>query len=134
MKLHTTNYINTLIEIAEDCPVQTGAVPPDREPKSAARREYEMLVGHPYRYTSDDVIYETKGKLKELSREEFFSKGQPCFRASALTKRYGWGVHSDEESKIALYAVDSPEYHNLAADPTIAHLQAMHSSKKPASL
>lgn len=130
MKQRTTNYYNTLIEVAEDCPVRFGEAPPDKEPKSVARQEYEMLVGHPYHYTSDEVIFAIKGKPKGLSREEFFTKGQPCLRASALTKRYGWGVHSDDEGRIALYAIDSPEYQRLAADPNVTHLQALHSGKK----
>lgn len=89
-----------------------------------------MLVDSPYRYTSDDVIYETKGAPKGIGREAFFAKGQPCFRASALTKRYGWGVHSDAEGKIAIYAMESPEYGRLASDKSIDHLKAMRNKRK----
>ena len=130
MKQHTTNYYNTFIEAAEDCPVQFAEAPPDKEPKSAARLEYEMLIDTPYRHTSDDVIYGIKGKPKGVSREDFFSKGQPCFRASALTKRYGWGVHSDAEGRIAIYAVGSAEYDRLSADENVRHIRAMRIGKK----
>ena len=130
MKQYTTNYKDTFIEIAEDCPVQTAEVPPLKEPMSAARLEYEMLTGHPYQYTSDDVIYETKGRLKGVSREDFFSKGQPCFRASALTKRYGWGIHNDKDGKIAIYAHSSDEYKRFASDESIRHIRAMRNGKK----
>ena len=129
MKQHTTNYYNTFIEAAEDCPVQAAETPPAKEPKSAARLEYEMLIDAPYLYTSDDVIYEIKGKLKGVSREDFFARGQPCFRASALTKRYGWGVHSDMEGRIAIYAVGSAEYDRLATDESIRHIRAMRCKK-----
>ena len=37
MKQHTTNYVNTFIEVAEDCPATTGTIPPDKTPKTAAR-------------------------------------------------------------------------------------------------
>jgi len=84
MKQHTTNYIDTLIEVAEGCPVQAAEAPPAKQPKSAARLAYEMLIGDPYRYTSDDVLYETMGSPKGLSRKAFFAKPQPCLRASAL--------------------------------------------------
>ena len=132
MKQHTTNYANTFIEAAEDCPAASGIAPPDKIPKTAARAEYDMLSGSPYRYTSDDVIFATKGEPKGVSRDTFFSKGQPCFRASALTKRYGWGVHSDGDGKIALYAVDSDEYKRLSADENIKHVRAMRQTSKTA--
>ena len=130
MKQHTTNYTDAFIAVSEDCPAQTAEIPPAKEPKSAARLEYDMLAEHPYQYTSDDVIYETKGKSKGISREDFFLKGQPCFRASALTKRYGWGVHSDKDCKIALYAMESQEYSRLVADVHVKQLTAMRNSRK----
>jgi len=129
MKQHTANYIDAFIEVSEDCPVSAAAIPPLKEPKPAARMEYEMLVGRPYEYTSDDGIYEIKGKPKGIGREEFFSKGQPCFRASALTKRYGWGIHSDGEGKIAIVAMESEEYRRFAADTRLLHLFAMRNGK-----
>ncbi len=130
MKMHSTNYFDTFIEIAEDCPVSAAEVPPAKEPKTAAQIEYEMLAGNPYAHTSDDVLYESNGRRRGASREDFFSKGQPCFRSSALTKRYGWGVHSDKDGKIALYAVESAEYRRLCAEECTKHVKAMRSSKK----
>jgi len=130
MKQFTTNYTDTFIEISEDCPATVGLVPPDKTPKTAARAEYEMLSGNPYRYTSDDVIYMTKGSPKGIAREAFFSKGQPCFRASALARRYGWGVHSDGEGRIAIYAMDSDEYLRLSTDENIRHIHAMRQSRR----
>jgi len=129
MRQFTTNYVSTFIEVAEDCPVSKGEAPPEKEPKTSARIEYELLKDSPYRYTSDDVLYESNGKRRGIAREEFFSKGQPCFRASALTKKYGWGVHSDENGKIAIYSADSEEYGRLSKDNSLKHLKAMRSSK-----
>jgi hypothetical protein len=31
--IHTTNYFNTFIEVAEDCPVIVAEVPPQKEEK-----------------------------------------------------------------------------------------------------
>jgi hypothetical protein len=84
-----------------------------------------MLHGKAYRYTSDDVVYAVKGASKGITRSDFFAKGQPCFRASPLTKRYGWGVHCDSEGRIALYAAGSPEYAQLAGDKTLKQVKAM---------
>ena len=57
--------------------------------------------------------------------EAFYAKGQPCLRASALGKRYGWCVHVNEAAKVAGYAVDPAEYKRLARDPAVAHTRAM---------
>jgi len=127
--MHTTNYFGAFIAIAEDCPVTAAEVPPVRDPKSAAQIQYEMLAGHPYEYTSDDVLYISNGERRGQRREAFFSKGQPCFRSSPLIKRYGWGMHSNAEGKIALYPVGSDEYKRLAADTSLTQLKGMRSSR-----
>ena len=135
--MHTTNYINTFIEIADDSPTSTAQVPPLKvDNKTAANIQFEMIIDHPYKYTSDDVLFNvfatknsvSKTDLKE-EREKFFSKGQPCMRASALTKRYGWGVHANEEGKVALYGVDSDEYKKMVKDKKLQHVKAMRSKK-----
>jgi hypothetical protein len=130
MKKHSTNYFHTFIEVAEDCGVPKAEAPPSKEPKTAAQIEYEMLFERPYEYSSDDVLYESNGARRCISRDEFFAKGQPCFRASALTKRYGWGVHSNEDGKIALYAIESDDYKRLSSEEGIKHLKAMRSNRK----
>jgi len=129
-KLHTTNYYNTFIEIADDSKATEGSAPPAKEPKTAAQIQYEMLIDSPYHYTSDDVLYVSNGQRRGLSREEFFSKGQPCFRTSALCKRYGWGIHCDHEGKVAIYAVGSAQYDTLKRDENIKQIMAIRSSRK----
>jgi hypothetical protein len=136
--MHTTNYYDTFIQIAEDCPVTKAEVPPSKAgDKTIANLQFEMIIDNPYRYTSDDVIfhgYAVKNKLTGKTaltdaRESFFSKGQPCMRAAALTKRYGWGVHSNAEGKIAIYAADSAEYKKFAKDKLLKQLKAMKSKR-----
>ena len=135
--MKTTNYFNTLIEIATDCPVTLGDIPPIRgNKKSVANYQYEMLVDSPYQYSSDDVLFTVFALRKGISeedwpaaREAFFSKDQPCFRASPLPKRYGWGVHSNADGKIALVAVDSDEYQQLLADESVTKKKAMRSKR-----
>jgi len=137
-KQHTTNYYNTFIEVAEDSPATHGEQPKARgDNKTAAELQYDMLAKHPYKYTSDDVlfqVYATKNDLTKAeykkAREEFFSKGQPCFRASPLTKRYGFGIHADDKGKIALYGVDTPQYKAFTKDANVKKVKAMRSSKK----
>ena len=137
MKTHTTNYTNTFIEVAEDCPVQSAEIPPIKgDNKTIANLQYEMVFNNPYKYTSDDVLfhcYTMRNSIPasemEKSRQTFFSKGQACMRASALPKRYGFGVHHNEESKMAILPLESEEYKKLASDPKLKHLKAMKSKK-----
>ena len=137
-QVKTTNYHNTFIEVAEDCPVKFGEMPMQKGgARTAAVLQYEMIISNPYRYSSDDVlfgVFAIKNNIDKTDfaseREKFFSKGQPCFRSSPLTKRYGWGVHSDADGKIALYAMDSSEYKKWATDKRYVHLKAMRSKRK----
>lgn len=137
MKPHTTNYLNTFIEVSEDCPVAWGEVPPVKgDNKTVANIQYELLVRNPYKYTSDDVLFLVFAQRNDLieseletARKQFFSKGQACFRSSPLTKRYGWGIHSNTECKIAMYGCETEEYRKLVADKTLKTLKAMKSHK-----
>ncbi len=136
--MHSTNYYNTFIEIAEDCKHDSGVIPPIKdEKKTIANLQFEILFEHPYKYSSDEVLFAVfarrKGFLQEELEEEkkhYFSKGQPCFRASPLSKSYGWGVHSNSDGKIAIYGVETDEYKNLLEDESIKKIKAMRSRKK----
>ena len=135
---HTTNYYNSFIQIAEDCKTDKGEMPPIRgEKKSIANLQFDLLFEGPYKWTSDEVLFGVyairkefnKGELDE-QREHYFSKGQPCFRASPLTKSYGWGIHSNEEGKIAMYGAETEEYQKFVADESIKKVKAMRSRRK----
>ena len=134
--MHTTNYVNTFIEVADDCKAETAKVPPEKAAKNVAQMQFEMISQHPYQYTSDEVIfsiYASRNQIAtaelETKQAEFFSKGQACLRASPLGKTYGWGIHHDAESKVAIYALASNEYNRLKNDPSLKHLKAMKSAR-----
>lgn len=99
--MKTTNYTDTFIEVAEDCPVELAEIPPRKvDLKTVANLQYDMIKNNPYKFTSDDVIFNIYALKNDVTkkefnkeRERFFSKGQPCLRSSPLAKRYGWGVH-----------------------------------------
>lgn len=139
MKTHTTNYFNTFIEVAEDCPLDFGEPPVSKKEKkkTVAERQYELIAGHPYKFTSDEVVFQIYAEKNELlpgeheqARNDFFSKGQPCLRASPLGKRYGFGIHYDAEGRMALYGAETTAYKQLMADPAVKKLKAMRTSKK----
>jgi len=138
MKIHTTNYQNTFIEVAEDCPTTNGEAPQQKgDKKTVANIEFDMISKNPYKYSSDDVLFQVFADKNDLTKsefsqakEQFFSKGQACFRASPLTKRYGWGIHNDENGKIALYGMETPEYQRLSKDKNLKVVKAMRTSRK----
>ena len=136
--MHTTNYLETFIEVAEDCPVKKAEIPQLKNgEKTIAFIHYELISNHPYKFTSDDVIFNTfvqKNNIGEENLESerinFFSKGQACLRTSPLTKRYGWGVHSDKDGKVAIYSIESNEYKNYCNNSSLKHLKGMRSQRK----
>ncbi|OFX51007.1 MAG: hypothetical protein A2046_06170 [Bacteroidetes bacterium GWA2_30_7] len=136
--MKTTNYFNTFIEIADDCPVTKAEIPPIKgDKKTVANLQYDLISANPYKYTSDEIIFQVhtdKNDIMdcelEIERNMFFSKGQPCFRSSPLAKRYGWGIHSNSEGKIAIFAFDSDEYSKLLKDSSLKILKAMRSKKE----
>lgn len=134
--MHTTNYVETFIEVAEDCPTDHAVEPPTKDEPTIAQLHYELISAHPYAFTSDDVVFETYARRagipdeeRDAARAAFFSKGQPCLRSSPLGKRYGWGVHHDAEGRVALVPRESAEYERFAADGDTAHTRAMRSRR-----
>jgi hypothetical protein len=137
MSTKSTNYYNTFIEVADDCPVTAAEVPQSKgDSKTVPVLQYEMIAIHPYAYTQDDVLFEVFAERngiaaedKPAARERFFAKDQACLRSSSLGKRYGWGIHNDKDGKVALYAVESDEYKRFVNDRAIKHLKAMRSKR-----
>lgn len=136
MKFHTTNYFDTFIEVSEDSKASCGTKPPTKEKITVAETQYELIVKNPYKYTSDDILFQvfadkndlTKTEYK-LAREQFFSKGQPCLRTSPLTKTYGFGIHCDSNGKVAIYGMETPEYEKFIADKKMKKVKAMRSKR-----
>lgn len=132
---HTTNYTDTLITIAPDSKAASASPPPVGK-GTVAERQFAMLAGHDYEFTSDDVtftVHADRAGLAEAdrpaARAAFFAKGQPCLRTSPLPKTYGWGIHSDTAGRVALVPVGSPRYDELLADAATTTTAAMTSRR-----
>ncbi|PZD96728.1 hypothetical protein DNH61_05890 [Paenibacillus sambharensis] len=131
------NYYGTFIQVADDCPVTAAEVPKTKgSARTVAVMQYDMIVNYPYQYTQEDILFEIFAARTGIAegnqsseREKFFSKGQPCLRTSPLAKRYGWGIHFDDQGKAALYAVESADYERLKHTPGIKQVKAMRSSR-----
>lgn len=133
----TTNYLNTFIAVAPDCPVDAPAVPPTNAAKpTVATLQFDLLAGHPYELTSDEILFAVHAIRAEIpkaaidaERARFLAKDQACLRASPLGKRYGWGTHHDEQGRVALHGIGTAEYERLANLPGLAHKAAMRSAR-----
>lgn len=118
---------DTFVLVAPDCPVTSAIVPAGRGSNPTVPViQYELLTARPYTLTLEDLIFETHVRRAGLPRAEaetrsaairaeLFAKPQACMQASALPKRYGWGVHYDGHGRLALHAVESKEYRRFAA-------------------
>jgi hypothetical protein len=134
-------YRNTLIQVSPDSTAVTGMVPAPRGGKlTIPQLEYQLISAQPYALTQDEVQFEVHVRhrgfqprdLKERRHQllaDFFGHSRACLRVSSLPKTYGWGIHFDGAGRVALYAVDSPEYRRLSQDPAQTLLYAMRSAR-----
>ena len=135
--VHSTNYFDTFIEVADDCPAVTGQIPPvNANAPSVATIQFELISQHPYAFTSDEIIFRVYAIKNDLAvsdyaiaKKEFFSKGQACLRSSALVKRYGWGIHADHRGKVALIGLETDDYKKYCSDISLKKVKAMRSKK-----
>lgn len=123
--MHTTNYQNFFISVAPDSKAESGISPKE---STAAGKVLLAVREEPYQHLSDDLIFGMfceKNGVEPTPEEkaDYFSKGRACFRANALGKRYGWGLHYDAAGRIAAYAVDSPEYADFQAKVAAGELE-----------
>ncbi|MGV3587549.1 MAG: DUF6157 family protein [Adhaeribacter sp.] len=135
------SYKNTLIKVAVDCPVSKSEIPVAKtKNKPVHVFQYELLTAKPYTYNHEELVYQVFVLQKEIPaatletdadkiKQELFSKGHPCMRASSLTKRYGWGAHYNQEGRIAIYPLESDEYKTLLEAENIKVVPAMKSKR-----
>ncbi|GJD48584.1 hypothetical protein OPKNFCMD_1307 [Methylobacterium crusticola] len=120
---------NCFVTIAADCPAKVGTVPGERGgAPSVPAIQHALLTAEPYRYDHEGLIWEVHRRHKGVAgegleaaaaRRALLSRSHPCMRASALPKRYGWGVHYDDAGRIAIYGAETERYRELAAGPAV---------------
>lgn len=135
-------YYDTFIAVADDCKTDVAKVPQPRgTKKTVAEVQFEMLDGKPFVHTMEDVLFHTWFDRQhadddladdevQAMRDDYFSTGRACLRASPLTKTHGWGVVFDSEGRAALVASESDEYERYLKDPDLTVVKAMRSKRK----
>ena len=100
-----------LIEVAGDSEVDHAMEPPDGGTKKNIQRiMYEVLIENPYRYTEIELLHEVH--VVRRNRDDLKLKSYTIKR-SPLVKRFGWGIHRNQEGKLALISVESDLYREL---------------------
>jgi len=132
--MHSTNYFNCLITVADDCKKDHGTIP--REKLTIANYHFKQITTQPLVLNSDDIIfntYATRMNIAESDLEDerirFFSTGQACLRTSPLAKSYGWGIYFNETGKVKLVDSASEEYNLLIKDISVKKIPAMRNKK-----
>lgn len=132
--MHTTNYFDTIILPSPDCSAAAATLP--AKPGAVAALQYERLAANPYTFTSDDLQFDIHADRKEIAaddrgsaRMEFYSKGQPCLRASPLVKTLGWALHHDSQGRVALVDPAGATFADLMTRDEITKLSGMRSKR-----
>ncbi|MBR8657417.1 hypothetical protein KDH83_29285 [Achromobacter sp. Marseille-Q0513] len=130
----TTNYVDTFILASADSKARAGVAP--ARPGTVAALQYGLLRDAPYRYTSDELLFEVHASRQGIDQagrkaawDAFFARSQACLRASPLVKQFGWGLHHDGQGKVALVGVETDAYRRLAADQALKVVPGMRSSR-----
>lgn len=131
------NYRDTLILISDDCSVRKSRVPEsNRKRQTIAEIEHRLLSEKPVFYTQDELQFEVHMEHKDISEDRrdeekvrFLKKSRACMRASALPKRFGWGIYFDSNGKAELIPVESKRYQDLKERNDIKKLKAMKSKR-----
>lgn len=66
MKVHTTNNLDTFIEVAGDTKADCGKIPPEKNKKNCCRNTIRSYTINPYKYTSDDIFFHVFVNRKDL--------------------------------------------------------------------
>lgn len=129
----TTNYTDAFISVAPDRAATECTEP---RPNTNAALQLAMLCDHPYRYTSDDLLFAAhvhrnavRVTESNAERATFVAKPRACLRASPLVKSYGWGLHHDAHERVAAYGIETKTYKQLISDAGLKQTQGMRSKR-----
>lgn len=132
-------YAQTLIAVADDCPVGVAEIPVQKgEKATVAALQDRLLADHPYRFTQAEVLFHTSLRatrstdweaLRDAHRDDFFIQPRACLRTSPLPRQDGWGQHFDSQGRVALYAVDSEASRRLLTAADLKVIKVLRSKR-----
>ena len=134
--MHTTDYFDTFIAVAEDCPVDAAEVPTAKSAPTIASLHHDLIAAAPYALTSDEVIFETFAIRSAIPDDERdAARGASSRRVSRVCAPRPWanatGGARTMTAKVGSpsFAVGTPEYERLAKDASLTQTRAMRSRR-----
>jgi hypothetical protein len=105
------DLVNTLITIAQSSS-NTSFAPESKSKKKTVKEVlFKVLKENPYKYKQYDLFYEVH--INQLKKSEELKLEKYKLQRSELCALLGWGIHGNEEGKLALVSAESPEYKEL---------------------
>ena len=111
------DLINTLITVAESYS-KTSVIPESKSKKETVKEVvYRVLKENPYKFKQYELFYEVHINQREKSTALKLEKYK--LQRSELCALLGWGIHGDQQGKLAIMPVESSEYMELLNNPNI---------------
>lgn len=116
------DLVNALITVAESSS-KTSIIPTSKSNKETVKEVvYRVLKANPYKYKQNELFYEVH--ISELKKSKSLKLETYKLQRSELCSLLGWGIHGDEQGRLALVPVESSEYKSLLANPSITKKKA----------
>jgi hypothetical protein len=111
------DLVNTLITVAESSS-KTSEIPVSKTGKKTVTTTlFKVLKENPYQFKQYDLFYEVH--INQLKNSKALKLETYKLQRSNLCALLGWGIHGNEEGKLALVPVESSEYKELLNNPNI---------------
>ena len=114
-----------LIIISEDSPTEKSLAP--KKEGTVEYIKYHLLLENPYVFTEKEFFEEVHFNIREKRHLRISSYS---LKRVGLAKRYGWGIHIDKKSRIAIVRCESKLYEKLLIDPMVKKSKAYRNKKK----
>jgi hypothetical protein len=105
------DLVNTLITIAESSSDASVTLESKSKKETVKEVLFKVLKENPYKYKQYDLFYEVH--INQLKKSEELKLEKYKLQRSELCALLCWGIHGNEEGKLALVAAESPEYMGL---------------------
>jgi len=116
------DLVNALITVAESS-AKTSIIPTSKSKKETVKEVvYRVLNENPYKYKQNDLFYEVH--INQMKKDKTLKLEKYKLQRSELCSLLGWGIHGDEEGRLALVPIESSEYKSLLENPSITKKKA----------
>jgi hypothetical protein len=116
------DLVNALITIAESS-VKQSEMPVSKTKKETVKEVvYRVLKESPYQFRQYELFYEVH--INQLNKDTALKLTSYMLVKSELCALLGWGIHGDEEGKLALIPAESEKYKELLNNSNIKKKKA----------